>query len=376
MQTNSITEFEPRKERRRQELMEYLVHIERSRDIMRMGPEAFIQLCERIRATEVVKDAYSSTVEEQVSKFLHTIGHNAKNQSMDCSKNVQLSSSTGLTQTTKWTTNMDVILLNAMVDEAPRGSRIDGSWTTQGYNNIVLALHEVKRPTITKNSVKNRQKCLKGRWREVHELFSGLSGFDLMGELWSNDKATESGQRTTRLASREVHTKNLSFNFSIDGIFINEETKMLKGKGKSRRNDDEVPMIPLQRREGVLDYSRYFQTKCQMVAFEENFHGRPDIPQKTWGLDELANLKYDGLLLTPGTIHEDIHFDRQQALLTMTREEVHGQNIRNVGSLTMNDRLLHYIWVHMLCPRGRNFSQLVHEDIFMLRCLKRNVMIN
>jgi len=31
-----------------------------------------------------------------------------------------------------------------------------------------------------------------------------------MGELWSNDKATESGQRTTRLASREVHTKNLS----------------------------------------------------------------------------------------------------------------------------------------------------------------------
>jgi len=34
------------------------VHTERSRDIIRMGPEAFIQLCERIRATKVVKDAY------------------------------------------------------------------------------------------------------------------------------------------------------------------------------------------------------------------------------------------------------------------------------------------------------------------------------
>ena len=77
--TNSITEFEPRKERRRQELMEYLVHTERSRGIIRMGPEAFIQLCERIRATEVVKDAYRSTVEEQVAKFLHIIGHNVKN---------------------------------------------------------------------------------------------------------------------------------------------------------------------------------------------------------------------------------------------------------------------------------------------------------
>jgi len=80
----------------------------------------------------------------------------------------------------------------------------------------------------------------------------------------------------------------------------------------------------------------------------------------------VANMKYDGLLLTPGTIPEDIHFDCQHALLTMTREEVHGQNVRNVGSLTMNDILLHYIRVHMLCPWGSNFSQLVHEDVFML----------
>jgi len=72
---------------------------------------------------------------------------------------------------------MDFILLNAMVDEARRGSRIDGSWTTQGYNNIVLALHEAGLPAITKNNVKSRQKCLKDRWREVHDLFSGLSGF-------------------------------------------------------------------------------------------------------------------------------------------------------------------------------------------------------
>jgi len=62
--------------------MEYLVHTERSRDIIRMRPEAFIQLCERIRVTKVVKDAYCSTVEEQIAKFLHIIGHNVKNQSV------------------------------------------------------------------------------------------------------------------------------------------------------------------------------------------------------------------------------------------------------------------------------------------------------
>ncbi|XP_068504463.1 uncharacterized protein [Phaseolus vulgaris] len=44
--------------------------------------EAFLQLCQRIRGTGLVKDAYRSTVEELVAKFLHIIGHNVKNQSV------------------------------------------------------------------------------------------------------------------------------------------------------------------------------------------------------------------------------------------------------------------------------------------------------
>jgi len=60
----------------------------------------------------------------------------------------------------------------------------------------------------------------------------------------------------------------------------------------------------------------------------------------------------------------------------MTREDLHGQNVRNVGSLTMNNKLLHYAWVHMLLLRDNNFSQLVNEDIFMLWCMKSNILIN
>ncbi|XP_068487124.1 uncharacterized protein [Phaseolus vulgaris] len=80
--SNCISESQPQKERHRQELMEYLVHTEQSRHIIRMGPKAFIKLCERIRGTGLVKDAYRSTVEEQVAKFLHIIGHNVKNRSV------------------------------------------------------------------------------------------------------------------------------------------------------------------------------------------------------------------------------------------------------------------------------------------------------
>jgi len=80
--SNCMSESQPQKEGRRQELMEYLVHSEQSRDIIRRRLEAFIKLCERIRTTGLVKYAYRSTVEEQVAKFLHIIEHNVKNRSV------------------------------------------------------------------------------------------------------------------------------------------------------------------------------------------------------------------------------------------------------------------------------------------------------
>jgi len=80
--TNSLTELVPQKERRQQELLLYLVHTERCRDIIRIGLKAFIHLCQRLRKIGYVKDAFRSTVEEQVTKFLHIIGHNVKNRTV------------------------------------------------------------------------------------------------------------------------------------------------------------------------------------------------------------------------------------------------------------------------------------------------------
>ena len=57
------------------------------------------------------------------------------------------------------------------------GNHIDGSWTMQGYTNIVKSLHQSGLVGIAKHNVKNRQKSLKDRWREIHDLFSGLCGF-------------------------------------------------------------------------------------------------------------------------------------------------------------------------------------------------------
>ncbi|RHN45074.1 putative harbinger transposase-derived nuclease domain-containing protein [Medicago truncatula] len=62
--------------------MSYLVHTDKCRDIIRMGPEAFMQLCLKLRGTGIVKDTIKYTVEEKVAKFLHIVGHNVKNRTI------------------------------------------------------------------------------------------------------------------------------------------------------------------------------------------------------------------------------------------------------------------------------------------------------
>jgi len=49
---------------------------------------------------------------------------------MDRGKGIASESSAGIREHKEWTTNMNFLLLTAMVDEARLGNCIDGSWTT------------------------------------------------------------------------------------------------------------------------------------------------------------------------------------------------------------------------------------------------------
>jgi len=80
--TNTIRDLVLEKERHCEQLMSYLVHTNQCCNIICMGLKAFINLCHRLRATGFVKDAFQSTVEEQVAKFMHIIGHNVKNRNV------------------------------------------------------------------------------------------------------------------------------------------------------------------------------------------------------------------------------------------------------------------------------------------------------
>ncbi|XP_014503196.1 uncharacterized protein LOC106763529 [Vigna radiata var. radiata] len=174
---------------------------------------------------------------------------------MNRGKATAIESSAPTREFTKWTEDMDTRLLHSMIEESRIGNRVDGSWTSQAYTNIVDNLHVSGYVAITKNNVKNRQKVLKDKWREVHDLFSGLSGFawnlitmrfdaedevwmdliqsrptaakwrvnsirhyDLMVELWAADRATGSGVRTARQVriGRDAPRVNVDLNQNIE----------------------------------------------------------------------------------------------------------------------------------------------------------------
>ena len=59
----------------------------------------------------------------------------------------------------------------------------------------------------------------------------------------------------------------------------------------------------------------------------------------------------------------------------MVRPDLQGRNCKNTGSLTIEDRLLHYAFVHILMPRGSNYALVLTEDIFFLWAINQRIRI-
>ena len=56
--------------------MSRLWNSEKCYDVIRMGPQAFQDLCDILRKDGDLQHTQRTTVEEQVGKFLHMLAHN------------------------------------------------------------------------------------------------------------------------------------------------------------------------------------------------------------------------------------------------------------------------------------------------------------
>lgn len=77
----------------------------------------------------------------------------------------------------RWSEDMDVVLIDALLEQQVNGNRVDGTFTTTAYNNILTICRDELKYPFNKDHLKNRIKTLKTNFYTCHELFKGLSGF-------------------------------------------------------------------------------------------------------------------------------------------------------------------------------------------------------
>ncbi|XVF88035.1 hypothetical protein PTKIN_Ptkin19aG0017000 [Pterospermum kingtungense] len=79
--------------------------------------------------------------------------------------------------TLKWTQEWDNVFIDAMLEQQVNGYRIDGTFTSAAYANMLKRLtNELKYP-FDKDHLKNRMKTLKNNFNSCYDLFRGMSGF-------------------------------------------------------------------------------------------------------------------------------------------------------------------------------------------------------
>ncbi|KAL2348929.1 hypothetical protein Fmac_002929 [Flemingia macrophylla] len=134
---------------------------------------------------------------------------------MSRGKGIAADSSITVREFTKWTDDMDFRLLTAMLDEVRLGNRVDGSWTTQAYNNI-------SKPSAAK-------------WRT-----NAIRYYDLMEELWGADRATGHMARTARQTRTNMGTSSFRVDLNDDFDNIPEEQPFHPGFDTSYRSPPHV----------------------------------------------------------------------------------------------------------------------------------------
>ncbi|KAG2390210.1 uncharacterized protein HKW66_Vig0223840 [Vigna angularis] len=127
------------------------------------------------------------------------------------------------------TEDMDARLLHCMIEESRIGNRVDGSWTSQAYSNIVDHLHSAggfawnpvsmtfhAEDEVWMDLIQSRPPAAK--WR-----VNSIKHYDLMVKLWAADRAIGSGVRTARQARRQRVGPRVSVDLNQNVEYIPEQ---------------------------------------------------------------------------------------------------------------------------------------------------------
>ncbi|GJV72014.1 Myb/SANT-like domain-containing protein [Tanacetum coccineum] len=155
-----------------------------------------------------------------------------------------------------WTHQMDNAFIEAMLKEKENGNKLDGSFTSQAYMNMVEELSKSLKMEIRKVHLQNRLKTLKAHFSLYNDIFRGvsLSGFSwdpitkLMNaedEVW--EALIKEKPEAAKLRTKPIHHYNEMLElFAKDratgegAVTAKERNNRIKQNGQTTETIDEL----------------------------------------------------------------------------------------------------------------------------------------
>ena len=91
---------------------------------------------------------------------------------------------------------------------------------------------------------------------------------------------------------------------------------------------------------------------------------------------ECAGLKNEGVVVSRGYTTELGSFNKVQFYKSCLRSHESAPRTFNVGGLAATPRILAYIVIWVLTPRGFNHATLTEEDLIIMYCLMNKIRVN
>ncbi|GAV68533.1 LOW QUALITY PROTEIN: Myb_DNA-bind_3 domain-containing protein, partial [Cephalotus follicularis] len=76
-----------------------------------------------------------------------------------------------------WTSQMDDAFINALLNEQIKDNKVEGTFTTTAYDNVIKELCAQFAKGFKKDKLKNHLKTIKANFNKSYDLFKNLSGF-------------------------------------------------------------------------------------------------------------------------------------------------------------------------------------------------------
>ncbi|KAJ9544779.1 hypothetical protein OSB04_024486 [Centaurea solstitialis] len=154
-----------------------------------------------------------------------------------------------------WTSQMDDAFIQAMLKEQDKGNRVDGTFTSEAYANMVDVLSKTLNKDFNKKHLKNRLKTLKYHFSQCYDVFRGVS---LSGFAWNSEtKLFEAEEEVWEALIAVCVLTNLVYNIHrllslILQLFVfNRKSPMLQnGKGKISNYDEMLELFGRDRATG------------------------------------------------------------------------------------------------------------------------------